>query len=167
MHLTKCNSNFANSPFRLDEESSATEVPTEMVQTPLAPPSSPKFSPSECFVTLSDVQELVKGVMDMQMPSSHTSKCTCSHTPPEDPSEMTSIGLCSPTHSHMFPTNQSSGHITATEHVQQLFDTLKSLSTRQGLPLNSLDLVRVPEGAKLDAPEDSQPDTAPAGVQPS
>ena len=59
---------------------------TEMVQRPLAlaqpttPPSTPNLSPS----TLSDAQELIKAIMDMQLPSSHTLKCACSHTPPED-----------------------------------------------------------------------------------
>ena len=62
---TECKSNFANDPFRWDEKSSATKVPTEMVQTALAlaqpttPPSSPNLSPSKCFVALSDAQELV------------------------------------------------------------------------------------------------------------
>jgi hypothetical protein len=42
-------------------------------------PTEQLESPSECFV-LSDVQELVKAVMDMQMPSGHASKCTCSHS---------------------------------------------------------------------------------------
>jgi hypothetical protein len=97
MHLTKCKQNFANNSFRWDEESSATEVPTEMVQTPLvlaAPPSSPNFPPSKCFITLSDAQELAKAVMDIQIGSAHAPKCTCSHTPPEDPSEAASSDLC-------------------------------------------------------------------------
>jgi len=103
MHLTKCKQNFANNLFKWDEKSSATEVPTEMVHTPLAlaqrtaPPSSPNLSPSKRFVTLSDAQELVKAVIDMQMPSSHAPKCTCSRTPPEDPLEATSTDLCPPT----------------------------------------------------------------------
>jgi len=145
MHQMKCKSNFANGLFRLGEESSATEVPTEKVQTPLAPPSSPNLSPSECFVTLHDVQELVKAVVDMQIPPGHTSKYARSHTPPDDPSEVTSTNLCSPTPSHMLP-----GLIGTNEHVQQFFGILKSLSTKQGP--NSPDSVWVSEGANPDAP---------------
>ena len=125
MHLTKCKQNFANNSFRWDEESSATEVPAEMVQTPLAlaqptaPPSSPNFSLSKGFITLSDAQELVKAVMDMQMASVHAPKCTCCHTPPEDPSEAASSDLCSPAPCHTFPTNQPSLQIVTTEHTKQ------------------------------------------------
>jgi hypothetical protein len=71
--------------FRWDDESSTTEVPTEMVQTPLA---------------------LVKAFMDMQMVSTHAPGCTCSHTPPEDLSEATSTDLCSPTPCPPFATNR-------------------------------------------------------------
>ena len=58
MNLTKCKQNFANNPFRWDEESSTTKVSTERVQTslPFAPPSSPNLSLSKCFNTSSDDQ---------------------------------------------------------------------------------------------------------------
>ena len=126
-------SNFADDTFSWDEESSVTEVPTEMVQSPLAlgqptaPPSSPNLLPSKCFVTLSDAQELAKAMMDMQMPSGHAPKCTCSHTPPEYPSQATSIDLYSPT----FPTNQTSPQIVT------VLDLLKSLNTKQEPPPKS------------------------------
>jgi len=55
-------------------------------------------------------------MMDMQMPSGHAPKCTCSHTPPEYPSQATSIDLYSPT----FPTNQTSPQIVT------VLDLLKS-----------------------------------------
>ncbi|CAL3963695.1 unnamed protein product [Diplocarpon coronariae] len=101
-----------------DEESSATEVSTEMVQQP-APPTSPNLSASKCFVTFKD----------MQIVSAHTAKCTCSHTPPEDASDRTST-FCSST----FPTNQPQPQIVTTAHVQQFFDILRSLSTKQEPP---------------------------------
>jgi len=69
------------------------------------------------------------------MASGHAPKCTCSHTPPEDPSEATSTDLCSPTPGHTFLTNHLLGQIVTTGHVQQFFDILKSLSTSQGSPL--------------------------------
>jgi len=76
-------SNVANNPFRLDEELSAT---TEMVQRPfeLAPPTTPPSTPNLSPLTLNDAQQLVKAIMDIQMSSSHTPKCTCSYTLPED-----------------------------------------------------------------------------------
>jgi hypothetical protein len=106
-----------------------------MVQTHLAlaqpttPPSSPNLSPSKGFDSISDAQELVQAVKDMQIASTHATKCTCSHTPPEDASEAT-LTYSSPT----FPTSQPSPQIVTTEHVQQFFDVLKSLSTKQGPP---------------------------------
>ena len=66
------------------------------------------------------------------MASVYAPRCTCSHTPPEDPSEAASNDLCTPCHT--FPTNQPSPQIVTTEHVQQFFDILKSLSTKQGPP---------------------------------
>ena len=140
MHLTKCKPSFANNSFRWDEESSATEVPTEMVQTslalaqPTAPPSSPNLSLSKCFLTLSDAQELAKAVTNMQMGSTHAAKCTCSYTPPENLSEATLTDHYSPTLCYMSPTNQTSSQFVTTEHVQQFLDILKSLSTKQGPP---------------------------------
>jgi hypothetical protein len=92
-----------------------------MVQNPLAlgqltaPPSSPILLPSKGFVTLSDAQELVKATMGMQIASAHAPKCTCSYTPPEDPSEAASTDLCTPCHT--FPINQPSPQIVTTEHV--------------------------------------------------
>jgi len=53
--------------------------------------------------------------MDMQIPSARAPKCTCSHTPPEDPSEAASSDLCSPAPCDTFPTNQPSPQIVATE----------------------------------------------------
>jgi hypothetical protein len=99
-----------------------------MVQQP-APPTSPNLSASKCFITLSDAQDLVQAVKDMQIASAHTAKCTCSHTPPEDASDGTST-FCSSN----FPTNQPQPQIVTTEHVQQFFDILRSLSTKQEPP---------------------------------
>jgi hypothetical protein len=109
-----------------DKESSTTKVPTEMVHTslPSAPPSSPNLSPFEHFDP-SDAQELAQAVKDMQM----APNCTCSHTPREDASEATST-YGPPT----FPTSQPSPQFVTTEHAQQFFDLLQSLSTKQGLP---------------------------------
>jgi hypothetical protein len=103
-----------------------------MAQTslPFAPPSSPNLS----FTTLNDAQELVKAVMDMQMATTHAPRCTCSHTPPEDPSEATPTDLCSPTPCHTSPTNQTSSQVVTTEHVQQFWDIPNSLITKQGPP---------------------------------
>jgi len=137
MHLTKSKRDFANNSFRWDEESLATKVSAEMVQTPLAiaqptaPPSSPNLSPSKCFVTLSDAQELEKAVTDMQMASTHTLKCTCFHMPPEYLSEADSTDLCSSTPCLAFPANQPLAQLVTTEHVQQVLDILKSLSPKQ------------------------------------
>jgi hypothetical protein len=155
MHLTKCKQNFANDPFRWDEESSTTKVSTEMVQTSLAfaQPTTPPSSPS-------DAQELLKAVMDMQMASGHAPKCICSHTPPEGSSEATPTEPCSPAPGRAFPANQPSAQVVTTEHVQQFLEILKSLSTQQGSPPKSPDSVKAAEGAKTDARE--QPETAPA-----
>ena len=101
------------------------------------PPSSPSLPSSESVVTLSNAQEfidMVKAVVAMQIASSPAPKCTCSHTPPGDPSEATSTDLCPPTPHHTFPTTQPSAHIVTIEHVQQFFDILKSLSAKQGPP---------------------------------
>ena len=125
MSLTKCKSNSANDPFRWDEESSATEVPTEMVQSPLAL-AQPTTLPSSL--------DLSQAIMDMQIPSGHAPKCMCSHTPPDDPSEAASTDLCPPTPCHSFPTHQPSQQIAITEYVQQFLDILQSLSTKQGPP---------------------------------
>ena len=124
----------------MDEQSSAIEVPTEMVQTPLAlaqrtaPPSCPNLSPSKCFVTLSDAQELIKAVMDMKMPSSHAPKCACSHTPPEDPSEATSTDLCPPTPCQTPLPKESSSQAVIVQFAQEFLEILKSLSTKPGPP---------------------------------
>jgi hypothetical protein len=139
MLLTMRKLNFADGPFIWDEQSSVTEAPTEMVQTPLAseqptgPTSTPVLLPSKGIVTLSDAQELFNAVMDMQMASRHASNFICSHTPPEDLSEMTSTDHCSPTPWDT-PTNQPSRQIVTTEHVQQFLDILKSLNTKQEPP---------------------------------
>jgi hypothetical protein len=83
-----------------------------MVQNPLAleqptaPSSSPILLPSKGFVILSDAQELVKAVIDMQMASTHAPKCTCSYTPSKDPLEAASIDLYTPCYT--FPINQPS-----------------------------------------------------------
>jgi hypothetical protein len=124
MSPTKCKSNCANT-FSWDEESSATEVPTEMVQSHLAL-AQPTTPPSSL--------DLSQAIMDMQMPFSHAPKCMCSHTPPDDPSEAASTDLCPPTPGHSFPTHQPSQQIVTTKHVQQFLDILKSLSTMQGPP---------------------------------
>jgi hypothetical protein len=140
MPPTECKSNFANDPFRWDKESSATKVPTEMVQTHLAmaqltnPPSSPNLSPSKCFVTLGDVQELVKAVIDMQMPHGHAPKYTCSYTPPEDLSEATSTDLCPPTPYQTPLPNEPSSQAVIVQLAQQFLEILKSLSTKQDPP---------------------------------
>jgi hypothetical protein len=118
---------------------------TEMIQAspsvalaqPTTPPSSPNLSSSEHIVTLNNAQqfiEVVKAVVDMQMASAHAPHCTCSHTPPGDPLEVTSTDLCSPTPHPTFSTNQPSAQIVTTEHVQQFLDILKSLSAKQGPP---------------------------------
>lgn len=139
MLLTGHKLNFADGSFSWDEQSSATEAPTEMVQTPLAseqptgPTSTPVLLPSKGIVTLSDAQELFKAAMDMQMVSRHASNFTCSHTPPEGLSETTSTDHCSPAPWDK-PTNQPSRQIVTTEFVQQFLDILKSLSTKQGPP---------------------------------
>ncbi len=121
MHLTKCKQNFADDPFRWDEESSTTKVSTEMVQAslPFAPPSSPNLSLSKCFDASS---------------ASGRAHCTCSHTPPEDASEATPTEPCSPTPGLAFPANQPSAQVVTTEHVQQFLDILNSLSIKQGPP---------------------------------
>jgi hypothetical protein len=72
---------------------------------------------------------LAKAFMDMEIASGRARNCTCSHTPPEDASEGTST-YGSPT----VPASQPSPQIVTTEHVQQFFDMLQSLSTKQGLP---------------------------------
>jgi hypothetical protein len=108
-----------------DEESSTTKAPT-------APPSSPNPSPSKCFDTVSDDQELIRAVKDMQMAPGHATKCACSHTPPEDASEATPTEPCSPTPGLAFPANQPLAQVT--EYVQQVLDILKSLSPQQGPP---------------------------------
>jgi hypothetical protein len=111
-----------------------------MVQTsfdfaqPTTPPSNPNLALSHCFITSSDTQELVESVMDMQMASGCAPNRTCSHTPPEDPSEATPIEPCSPTPGLAFPANQPSAQIVTTEHVQQFLEIFKSLSTQQGPP---------------------------------
>jgi hypothetical protein len=116
------------------------ESPNRDVQTPLAlgqpttPPSSPVPLPSKRFATLSDAQELVKAVIDMQVASAYAPKCTCAHTPPEDPSEAALTDFYSPSLCPTFPTNQPSQQIVTTEHVQQFLDILKFLSTKQGPP---------------------------------
>jgi hypothetical protein len=104
-----------------DKESSTTKVPT-------APPSSPNPSPSKGFDSISDAQELVQAVKDMQMASAHAPKCTCSHTPPDGPSEAASTDLCPLTPCH------TPSQIVTIEHVQQFLGILKSLSTNQGPP---------------------------------
>jgi hypothetical protein len=140
MPLTKYKSNFDNDPFRWDEESSVTEVPTEMIQTslalgqPTALPSSPNLLPSKYFVTLSNTQELVKAATDIQMASTHAPRYTCSHMPPEDLSEATLTDLYSPTPCHGSPTNKLSLQIVTTKYIQQFLDILQSLSTKQGPP---------------------------------
>lgn len=116
-----------------------TEVPTEMVQTPLAseqptgPAGSPVQLPSKGIVSLSDAQELFKAVMDMQMTSGHASNFTCSHTPPEDLPETTSANQYSAA-PYFKPTNQLSRQVVTTEYAQQFLDILKSLSTKQKPP---------------------------------
>jgi hypothetical protein len=42
------------------------------------------LSVSKYFITLSNAQDLVQAVKDMQIASAHTTKCTCSYTPPKD-----------------------------------------------------------------------------------
>lgn len=106
---------------RWDKESSTMKVPT-------APPSSPNLSPFKCFDTVNDAQELAQAIKDMQMGPAHATKCTCSHTPPEDLSETTPTEPCSPTPGLVFPANQPSAQIVITEYAQQFFDILKSLS---------------------------------------
>jgi hypothetical protein len=129
MSLKKCKSTLANNPFRWDEESSLT------LGQPTTPPSSPILLPSKRFIALSDKAELAGALIDMQMASIHTSRCTCSHTPPEEPSETASTDFCSPsTPCHTFPANQPSPQIVTTEHVQQFFDILMSVSAKQGSP---------------------------------
>ncbi|KAH6707880.1 hypothetical protein BKA61DRAFT_580385 [Leptodontidium sp. MPI-SDFR-AT-0119] len=91
--------------------------PEHTLTQPTVPSSSPNLSPSKCPVALSDDQGLVKSVMDMQMPSAHAPRCTCSYTPPKDPLEATSTYLCSLTPCHTFLTNQLSGQIVTTKHV--------------------------------------------------
>jgi hypothetical protein len=115
MHLKKCKQNFANDPFRWDEESATTKVSTEMVQTslPFAPPSSTNLSLSKCFNTSSNAQELAKAFVDMEIASGRARNCTCSHTPPEDALEGTST-YGSPT----VRASQPSPQIVTTEHVQ-------------------------------------------------
>jgi hypothetical protein len=150
MSLTKCKSNSANDPFRW-EESSATEVPTEMVQSPLAL-AQPTTPPSSL--------DLSQAIMDMQIPSGHAPKCMCSHTPLDDPSEAASTDLCPPTPCHSFPTHQLLQQTVTSEHVQQFLDILKSLSTKQGSPPESPNSVKEAGGKKPDARE--QPETPPA-----
>jgi hypothetical protein len=148
------NKTFANDPFRWDEESSATEVPPEMVQTPLAltqptaPPSSPNLSPSKCFITLSDGQDLATAVVEMHIASAHDGKYTCSHTPPEDLSETTPTEPRSPTPGLVFPANQPSAQIVITEYAQRFLDILKSLSSPQGPPPPSAKPAREPGEGK-------------------
>jgi len=119
MSPTKCKSICANDTFRWDEESSATEVPAEMVQSHLAL-AQPTTPPSSL--------DLSQAIMDMQMPSGHAPKCMCSHTPPDGPSEAASTDICPPTPCH------TPSQIVTTEHVQQFLGILKSLSTNQGPP---------------------------------
>ena len=137
------------------------------VAQPTTPPSSPSLPSSEHVVTLSNAQEfidMVKAVVAMQIASSPAPKCTCSHTFPENRIEATSTDLCLPTPCHTPPTNQTSSQIVTTEHVQQFLDILNSLSTKQGPPQKSPCLIKASEGAKPDAPEDTQPGTVPASM---
>jgi len=53
---------------------------------------------------LGDTQEWSKAVVDMQMPPSHASKCSCFYTPPKDRLEATSTDLYALTPCHTFPT---------------------------------------------------------------
>jgi hypothetical protein len=105
---------------------------------------------------------MVKAVVAMEIAS--TPKCTCSDAPSQPSTQpLTSQDLeqlilkliCK------IPANQPLAQIVTTEYIQQFFDILKSLSTKEGSPPISLDLTTAPEGAKPDAPEDSQPQTAP------
>ncbi|KAF8540209.1 P-loop containing nucleoside triphosphate hydrolase protein [Trichophaea hybrida] len=86
----------------------------------------------------------------MQMASAHARKCTCCHTPPEDPSEATSTDLCSPTLCPTFPTDQPLAQTVTTEHVQQFLDILKSLNTKQGPSPKSPDLPETAPASRLE-----------------
>lgn len=98
---------------------------TEMIQAspsvalaqPSTPPSSPSLLSSEHVVTLSIAQEfldMVKAVVAMQIASSPALKCTCSHTPPENPIEATSTDLCLRTLCHTSPADQASSQVVST-----------------------------------------------------
>ena len=96
---------------------------------PFAPPSSTNLLLSKYFNISSNAQELAKAFVDMEIASGRARNCTCSHIPPEDTSEGTS------TYSSLtVRASQLSPQIVTTEHVQQFFDILQSLSTKQGLP---------------------------------
>lgn len=96
----------------------------------------------------------------MEIASSRTPNCTCSHTPPEDASEATPTEPYSPAPGRVFPANQPLAQVVTTEHVQQFLDILKSLGTQQGSPPKSPDSAKAAEGAKTDTRE--QPETTPA-----
>jgi hypothetical protein len=140
MFPTDRESNSANGPLSYHP---LTTTPTKMVQTSFA---FMNLSPSKCFISSSDAKELAKSVMDMRVgpEASRGSQFICSHTPP---SEATSTEPCSPTPSLAFPENQPLQVVTI---AQQFLGILKSLSTQQGPPPKSPDLVREAEGAKTD-----------------
>ncbi|KAG9235703.1 hypothetical protein BJ875DRAFT_440083 [Amylocarpus encephaloides] len=54
----------------------------------LKQPTTLLSSPSNCLVTLSDAKELVKAITDMKL-TSNAMKCTCSDTSPRDLSDAT------------------------------------------------------------------------------
>ena len=85
----------ANTPAISAESNVSTHNTYELIKAVASPPNRQDISPSKFFVALSDAQELVKAVIDMQLPSSHVTRCTCSYTPPEDPSEATLSDSCS------------------------------------------------------------------------
>ena len=131
--------NFANDPFRWDEESSTTQVSTEMVQTsftmgPKTPPSSPNPWSAKPFTTSSDGQELIKAVTNMQMDNTRFQRCAYSQTPPENSSEASPTELCSPTPCHESPTNQISSQIVTYHQVQQFLDIFNKLAIKQEPP---------------------------------